>query len=112
MVFGRFGMGATQLLYWKENASFYYPAISLSGRIVLEWWAAMLRGAKPRRVISHNPFLGETSYKGAATETMIVSSVVFGKRKFDATTAISDAYLDVARGEWHAIISATSLIYG
>ena len=76
-VFGRCGRGMMQPLYRKANAAYYQPEITNADRLVLEWWTAMLREAGPRRVVSHNPIPDKIVYTDAATETMIIASVVF-----------------------------------
>ena len=101
-----------QPLYRKQNAAFYQPDLSPADRMIFEWWAALLRDCRPRRVISHSPFPDKIIYTDAATETMILASLVFDKLDFDATGHISEAYHEVATDEWLALFSETNLIYG
>ena len=99
-------------LYRKANAAYYEPEITNADRLVLEWRAAMLRESGPRRVVSHNPIPDKIIYTDAATETMIIAIVVFDKHDFDATATISEAYMEVAGGEWKSLFAPTRLIYG
>ena len=45
---------------------------------------------------------GKIIYTDSATETMVLAIAVFGKREFGGAAIISEAYRDVASGEWAA----------
>ena len=105
-------LGITQPLYRKLIADFYQSELPGDDLVVLKWWAALPSEAKPRRVLPRNPIHGKIIYTDAATETVIFDIVVFEKSDFDATGFISDAYREVAAGEWIAPLPETNLIYG
>ena len=80
--------------------------------MVLELRVALLMESRHRGVISHIPIPDKIIYTDAATETMILASVVFDERDFDSAVFISEAYHEVDPDEWMARFSETNLIYG
>ena len=84
-IFGRFGRAMMQPLYRKCYADYYDPDIS--GQMILnfQWWADIVRHAKPRTIYPRRKTPQMVIYTDAATETMVMAANVFDVRIYKRT---------------------------
>ena len=111
-IFGRYGRAMMQHLYRKLYAGFYSAGLTDEDRTNLDWWAGLLRSARPRIISPRRSTPQKVVITDAATETMIMAGIVFDKEYFDATQHASVCRGIRAAPVWEALFITTNLILG